>query len=550
MCRLLSYNVVDGVIVDYRHVLSPARPQGAPVTADPLLIRSEGYAEIGALIQRDATLLIDRWSQRAALEQPGAARLHHRRLRDHLSVFLVELARHLAQASDQDSCPHYLTARQHGEQRWEDGWSLTEVVRDYRILRLVILEHLDEALPRPLRLREVQAVGLALDDAIEASIERYVSSREEFIRQQAETLQLANQRKDQFLATLAHELRNPLASLRNSLEVVRISGGSADAFTQMREIMDRQTLQMTRLVEDLLDVTRIAQGKLVLRKDYLDIRHVVEQAVQMNAPLRQARHQQLSVSLPAAPLWFEGDQARLVQVVVNLLNNAVKYTPDAGRIDLTAEQEGNETIIRVKDTGVGIPPDKLAHVFDLFAQLDLGPERARDGLGIGLTLVRRLVEIQGGKITAASAGVWQGSEFVVRLPSAAPPPSTPENRSRIATAVKGRHLLIIEDNADARDALATLLRLLGHRVDVAADGLSGLALALSVRPEIGLIDLGLPKMDGYEVARRLRQELGNDVKLIALTGHSQPEDRQRSQEAGFNAHLIKPIELESLVALM
>jgi signal transduction histidine kinase len=519
------------------------------VTADANLIRLQRHDEIGALIQRDTAQLIEQWRRRAALEQPGAARLHEEALLDHLPALLAQVGVYLADSSTDDR-PHCRPASQHGEQRWEVGWSLTEVVRDYRILRLVVLDYLDRALQRPLHVREVQAVGLALDEAIAASVERYVRSREEQLQQTRTALQEADRRKNEFLATLAHELRNPLAPLRNSLEVLRLSGNSPQSVGRVREIMDRQVQQMTHLVEDLLDVTRIAQGKLVLRKERFDVRVAVEQAVQMNAPLRESRRHKLSVSLPAGPLWFEGDQARLVQVVVNLLNNAAKYTPDGGHIDLSASQNGSRAVIRVKDNGVGIPPDKLAHVFDLFAQLDLGPERAEGGLGIGLTLVRRLVELQGGTIAATSAGAGQGSEFMVHLPLPAEQAAPVETGASPTGDVAARHFLIVEDNVDNRESLAVLLRLLGHRVDAAEDGLRGLELARAARPQIALVDIGLPDINGFEVARRLRQELGDAVLLVALTGHSQPEDRQRAIEAGFNAHLIKPVDLEALFGVV
>lgn len=526
------------------------------MTANARTIRAERYAEIGTLIQRDSTLLIERWARRAVEEQAKASRVHHEVLLDHLPTFLWELGNHLAASNDGEPHSHCRSASQHGEQRWESGWSLAEVVRDYRILRLVILEHLDHSLDRPLRLREMQGVGLALDDAIEASIERYVRSRdeqlrqvEESLRQRAEALKEADRRKNEFLAVLAHELRNPLAPLRNALEVLRLDGDSPATIRRVREMMDRQVGQMTRLVEDLLDVARISQGKLTLRKERLDLRQVVEQAAQTNLPLRQTREHHFESSLPDEPLWIDGDQTRLVQVVVNLLNNAAKYTPERGTIVAAATREEGDLVLRVKDNGIGIPAEKLAHIFDLFAQLDLGPANTMGGLGIGLTLVRRLVELHGGSIAAISAGAGQGSEFVVRLP-AAPRGASHESPNRAPPTARKRHVLIVEDNADGRESLAVLLRLLGHRVDVAADGQHGIETALAARPEVALIDIGLPLIDGYEVARRLRAAMGPSIFLVALTGHSQPEDRQKALKAGFDTHLTKPVELEALQTLL
>jgi signal transduction histidine kinase/CheY-like chemotaxis protein len=522
------------------------------VTADARLIRTERYEDIGRIIRRDAGLLIDRWAHRAVQEQPTASRVHHQVLLDHLPRFLDELGVHLATPGDNGS-PHHPPAARHGEQRWEAGWSLPEVIRDYRILRLVILEHLDGTLDRPLTLMEIQAVGLALDEAIEASVDRYVQSRDEQLRKMEEGLKEADRRKNEFLATLAHELRNPLMPLRNCLDLVRLSGDAPTTFRHVREMMERQTRQMTRLVEDLLDVSRIAQGKLVLHKERFDLRLAVEQAVQMNAPLQQERRHQFSVTVPAEPLWVQGDQARVVQIVVNLLNNAAKYTSPGGQVALTAAREGDQAVVRVKDTGLGIAPEKLAQIFDLFTQLDLGPERLDGGLGIGLTLVKRLVEMHGGSIMAMSPGPGQGSEFVVRLPAVAAPEqpaaSAPPNLTKSRPA-NSRHILIVEDNADGRESLATLLRLLGHRVDVAEDGPGGVAAALALRPEVALIDIGLPKLDGYEVARQVRASLGPAVLLVALTGYGQPEDQQRALAAGCNAHLVKPVELQALQTLL
>jgi len=524
------------------------------VTTDARVIRAGRYEEIGAIIQRDATAIIDRWARRAIEEQPNARRVHHDILRDDLPDFLWELGGGLREAGE--AAPHHRPARLHADQRWEAGWSLAEVVRDYRILRVVVLAYLDETLDRPLRLVEAQAVGLALDEAIETSVLRYVRNREAqleqmetTLRRQEETLQAADRRKNEFLATLAHELRNPLAPLRNSLEILRLADDFPASFREARDLMDRQVHQLTRLVEDLLDVSRIAQGKLVLRKAPQDLRSVLEQAVQMNAPLVEARKHHLSVAVPAEALWVEADQARLIQVVVNLLNNAAKYTPEGGRITLSADRDGEKIVVRVKDNGTGIAAEMLPHIFELFTQIDLSPERSQGGLGIGLTLVRRLVELHGGTIEALSPGPGQGSEFVVRLPSVAPPPVSRPAASN-TQSFTGRHILIVEDNRDGRESLAMLLGMLGHRVDTAEDGPRGVEIALALRPEVAFIDIGLPKLNGHEVASQVRAGLGQDILLIALTGHSQPEDRQRAIAAGFNAHLAKPVELEALQGIL
>jgi signal transduction histidine kinase/CheY-like chemotaxis protein len=527
------------------------------MTIDPQVLRSEQFTEIGRLVQRDAGILIERWSRRAVEEQPNARRLHQDALRDHLPRLLHDLGECLAESTASGAAPHCAPARKHGEQRWEEGWSLPEVVRDYQILRIVLFDYLEEALERPLLFREIQAIGLALDEAISASLTAYVRYRDDHVRRveqeraeheraQAAALRESDRRKNEFLAMLAHELRNPLAPILNSVEVLRLLGPVDPNVTQARDIVERQVKQMVRLVDDLLDVTRIAQGKLELRRSVFDLAEAVAQAIQTTTPLFEAQQHQLSVELPNEPLRLEADQARVVQVIVNLLNNAGKYTDRGGRITLSGAREGDEVVIRVRDNGMGIDPQMLGRVFDMFMQVDRAVHRAQGGLGIGLTLVRQLVEMHGGRVAAHSEGPGRGSEFIVWLPAlpagpAATPAAAPQQQE-----TAGRHILIVEDNADARSTLQTLLNLLGHRVETAANGSEGIDRALASRPQVVLVDLGLPILDGYEVARRLRAELGGAVHLIALTGHALEEDRRRAYEAGFDAHLVKPVELEDL----
>jgi signal transduction histidine kinase/ActR/RegA family two-component response regulator len=538
------------------------------MTVDPQVLRSEQYLEIGRILQQDTDALIERWSGRAVQEQPNSARVHHQALLDHLPALLKRLGDSLSDTSP-DACPHCAPATEHGQQRWGDGWSLPEVVRDYQILRLVLFEHLEEALERPPLFREIQAIGLALDEAVAASVTSYVRQRDEYVRRveqeraeqkrqaaealraQAEALREADRRKNEFLATLAHELRNPLASIRNAVEVLRLLGPADPDLGQAREVVERQARQMARLVDDLLDMTRIAQGKLELRRTAFDLAAAVAQAIQTVTPLYEAQQHQLSINLPTEPLRLQGDQARVVQVIANLLHNAGKYTERGGRVTLTGGREGDEVVVRVLDTGIGIEPEMLGGVFDLFTQVDRALPRAQGGLGIGLTLVRRLVELHGGRVAVHSDGPGRGSEFTVRLP--APPPAQDEAPAGADQGKQGagaRHILIIEDNADARSTLQTLLTLKGHRVEVAATGPQGITAALASRPQVALIDLGLPGADGTEVARKLRAELGDGVLLVALTGHALEEDRRRTQEAGFNAHLAKPVELDELTRLL
>ncbi len=361
-----------------------------------------------------------------------------------------------------------------------------------------------------------------------------------------------DQRKDEFLAMLAHELRNPLAPLRNAVHLLQ-HGVSPLLRERAGEIMSRQVYQLGRLVDDLLDLSRVARGKMQLRKERLDLRDAVRRAADAGRPLIEARRHELTVSLPDGPVPLLADPTRLEQVLTNLLNNAARYTPEGGRIRLTAAIEGDEAVVRVRDTGIGIPPDMLARIFGLFSQVERHEERAQGGLGIGLALVKSLTELHGGSVEAHSAGPGQGSEFLVRWPLADEGRSTVrETQTREpAAAAAGVRVLLVDDNVDATESLAMLLRLWGHDVATAHDGPAALRAAQAQPPRVALLDIGLPGMDGYELAGRMRALPGSsDLVLVALTGWGQEDDRRRSQEAGFNHHLIKPVELADLQRLL
>ena len=363
-------------------------------------------------------------------------------------------------------------------------------------------------------------------------------------------VQEADRRKDEFLAMLAHELRNPIAPIRNAVHVLRLCGSSDPEMEKPRAIIDRQLRQLTRLVDDLLDVSRITRGKICLQLEPVNVRTVVTSAVETSRPLIEARKHQLTVSLPQEPVFVNADRDRLSQVLSNLLNNAAKYTESGGSISVQAEQDGEEAVFRVRDTGAGIPPSMLPHIFDLFIQVDQSLDRSQGGLGIGLTLVRRLVEMHGGKVQASSEGPGQGSEFVVRLPleNAKPRPALADNGAAVQHAADSRcRVLVVDDNVDAAETLAMLARLYGHEVRIAHTGPSGLETARNYHPEIVLLDIGLPGLDGYEVARRLRNEPGGDqILLVAVTGYGREEDRARARAAGFDHHLMKPFDPASL----
>jgi PAS domain S-box-containing protein len=366
---------------------------------------------------------------------------------------------------------------------------------------------------------------------------------EETLRQRDEEVLAADRRKDQFLAMLAHELRNPLAPIRNAVELMRQVETLDAAFQPAREMVERQVKHLARLVDDLLDISRLASGSIRLRKEPVDLGTVVQRAVDSIRPLIDSRSHTLSVRLPAEPVRLEADPTRLEQVISNLLNNAAKYTMPGGRLAVTAEREGEEAVVRVRDTGIGVPPDVLDRVFEPFMQSDGSLARTEGGLGVGLTLVRSLVEMHGGKVKATSPGLGQGSEFVVRLPAPAGFTAALPDQPFAAAASRSLRVLVVEDNIDAAESLATLLRLWNHDVHVVHDGCKAVEAAREQHPEVVLLDIGLPGLDGYQVARCLRDDLHLDhALLVAMTGYGQPEDRRRSREAGIQYHFVKPVE--------
>jgi PAS domain S-box-containing protein len=362
-----------------------------------------------------------------------------------------------------------------------------------------------------------------------------------------------DRRKDEFLATLAHELRNPMAPIRNSLEIMKRASGDLGLVEQARGTMDRQVAQMERLIEDLLDISRITRNRLELRNQTVDLASVVQHAVEGCRPLAEAAGHQVTVNLPPEPVLLHGDPVRLAQVFGNLLNNACKYTAPGGKIAITVERQGNEVLVSVKDNGGGISPETLPLIFDMFTQGDRTLERSQSGLGIGLTLVKQIVELHHGQVRATSDGLGRGSEFQVRLPIRAarstgdqPPTETP------LRSPSPRRILVVDDNQDNAVSLAKLLKLAGHETQSAYDGVEAIAAAQQFQPDFVLLDLGLPKLNGFDVCRRLRAEpWGKHMMIIALTGWGQDEDRRKSTHAGFDGHLVKPLvyaDLEELLA--
>jgi signal transduction histidine kinase/CheY-like chemotaxis protein len=397
-------------------------------------------------------------------------------------------------------------------------------------------------LDRPLRI-------VTLVTAVQAALR--ARRRQYEVRDLLAATRAAVRQRDQFLAMLGHELRNPLATITNALSVLE-TVAPPNAVTpnqterEQREIITRQTGNLARLVDDLLDVARITSGKVQLQRRPVDLCEIVSRAARAVSVLAHAQSHDVTVSTTCDRVIVDGDPVRLEQVVNNLLTNAIKYTPAGGRIQLQVGQSGEEAALRVRDNGIGIPNELISRVFDLFTQAERSLDRAQGGMGIGLTLVRQLVEMHGGSVSVSSEGSGRGSEFIVRLPAIkyvqTPPQPSPAPQPEAA----GRHVLVIEDNADARGVMRRLLTLWGHKVDVAEDGPRGVDVACSIRPELALIDVGLPGLDGYEVARRVRSCLGDRIRLIALTGYGQPEDRARALDAGFDLHLVKPVNPQLL----
>jgi len=373
----------------------------------------------------------------------------------------------------------------------------------------------------------------------------------------------ANTRKNEFLAMLGHELRNPLAPIRNAVKIMKQRGSDDPDLCWARDVVDHQVRHMGHLVDDLLEISRVTSGKVRLHKEPVDVATIVAYAVETSRPVIEADHHHLSIALPPGPVFVEADSIRMAQVLSNLLSNAAKYTARGGLIRLSVAEEGAEVVFRVRDNGIGIPPEMLAGIFELFAQVDHSLDHSQGGLGLGLTLVKSLVEMHGGSVEARSEGLNRGgSEFVVRLPNQTetqpareqlPETSEPRLTRGIQSSTPSRRVLVVDDNVTSAQSLARVFKLEGHDVRVAYDGSHALEAVVSFRPQVVLMDIGLPGMDGYEVARRLRgdPEFGEGIALlVAVTGYAEDEARRRSREAGFDYHLVKPVDPDSVLALL
>jgi len=352
---------------------------------------------------------------------------------------------------------------------------------------------------------------------------------------------------------LAHELRNPLAPIRNAVQILRLTENLGAEVQVASEMMERQVGQMVRLVDDLLDVSRISRGKIELRRGRIELASIVNHAIEAARPLCVITHHEITVDMPTAAIYLDADSTRMAQIVGNLLNNACKFTETGGRISLTVELEGEWAVIRISDSGIGIAADQLPRIFDMFMQVDTSLGRSTSGLGIGLMMVKSLVEMHDGSVTVRSSGVGHGSEFTVRLPVATETSETipPKTVAGKLPSITSRRILVVDDNRDSATSLAFVLKLHGNEMHTAYDGLEALEAAQEFRPDIVLLDIGLPKLNGYEVARKIRaQAWGEGMTLIALTGWGQDEDRQKSRDFGFNGHLVKPVDFVALTKML
>jgi signal transduction histidine kinase len=508
-------------------------------------------------LQASRETIIRRWQEaigRAAAEVPSAQGLPEQQLRDHLPALLDEIAGAVGGAA---TAGVEAGGREHGRQRWGSGYDIAEALRELAVLRQTLLDVLDEyALGSPglAHAEQMQAMRRLLDvidRSGQAAAAQFHAEALTARRLLEAELEAASEQKDRFLALLSHELRNPLTPILTAVQLLEFAESDDPRLPRAREIIERQVRYQVRLIDDLLDVSRIARGKIALHLEAHDLNVAAAHAVESCLPAIEAKGQQLHLELAAGPLTVDADPVRLEQILINLLSNATRYTDPGGQIWLSAVAEDGQAVVRVRDNGIGIAPEMLPRVFDLFVQAEAPRGRDPGGLGIGLTLVKNLVELHGGIVEAHSAGRGTGTEFAVRLPIVDPAvAAAPGSAPRVKPAAH-RRVVLVEDHTDSRTVLAELMDLLGHHVVAVPDGAAALRLAAEGLPEAFVVDIGLPDIDGYELARELRRlPDGERLVLIALTGHGSPEEKERAREAGFDAHLTKPADIEQLHQLL
>lgn len=420
---------------------------------------------------------------------------------------------------------------------------------------IVILTGLPDLDARPRSFRELRKrTNVTLLDR-PVRIQSLISTAQSALRARMRQIQVRDlmekledrvHERDRFLAILGHELRNPLGAILLASQMVD-DGGKLDR--DHVKLIERQSRNLTRIVNDLLDLSRVVSGKIVIQAQIVDLRAVAQQAVETLAEFARAHAVSVAIELPDEPVRVNADPVRAEQIVSNVLTNAIKYTPDGGHVVVSLRQEGEQAVLCVKDDGVGIAPDRIGTIFELFAQAENAIGRSQGGMGIGLALVKNLVELHGGTITVHSDGVGAGCEFTIRLPIAVGLPAAKE-KPRAAAPQTSRHIVIVEDNADVRDLLGLKLRRLGHTVDAVGDGVTGVDTIVDNKPDMALIDIGLPRLDGYQVAMRVRERLGHDVVLVAVSGFGQPEDKRKAIEAGFDDHITKPADVQDIESLL
>ena len=514
-------------------------------------IRAKSFHVIGTAIQRNVGLIIGRWEKRARDEQPSAERSHHAELIDHLPPFLSELGRTLSESGDDELSQQFKLAGIHGDQRWESGWSIAELVRDYQLLRLVLVSFLQEEIGRPLSGHEVMALGVAIDDAILISVTSFLSCFSE----EAALPPPAEFPKDGVLppadllgifAVLGHELRNSLAPLTNSLHILQIAGADPEVVEKTRCLMDRQVKVMSRLVDDLMDLPRVARGKVSLKTERIDLNRLIRECVEDRAAGFKDSGITLQLNLTATSVWTIGDVTRLRQAVGNLLSNAIKFTDAGGQVcvSLAPISALGRAELCIQDNGIGIDPLFLPRIFESFNQADRSMERSRGGLGIGLALVKGLIELHGGRVSVKSDGIGCGTAFTIELPIYDQLQTKIAHHDvSIAPVNACRRVLVIDDNLDLAESTRMILELNGHTVYLAHSGADGLAIARAMVPDVVVCDIGLPGMSGYDVCRELNSQptLAGSLK-IALSGHSSTANQEQALRAGFDVFLLKPFD--------
>ena len=559
--------LLDGVLSDSHSIQDFEVEHDFPAIGKKLMLLNASYFESANRQTHLILLAIEDITERKRAEAAVQdSEVRYRRLFETAQDAILILDARTGKITDANLYIQQLLGYSHAEFLGKELWEL-EMFRDKEAIRSAFRELQTHGYIRfehlPLQTKsggqaEVEFVSNVYDVDNQSVIQCNIRDISDRIRLEREATEQANaladlhRRKDEFLAMLSHELRNPMAPILNAVQLLRLEKSDSVLQREARTIIERQIGQMVRLVDDLLEVSRISTGRIHLQLELLDLRQIVGSGVETVRPLVGKRRHELAVSLPPSPILMHGDSTRLEQVVVNLLNNAAKYTDEGGHIWVSLEQEGDEAVLRVRDTGEGIAPEVLPKVFDLFTQAERSLDRSQGGLGIGLSLVQTLVGLHRGRIEVTST-LGRGSEFVVRLPVV--PPAATQSLSHVTEAAQpsgpSLRVLVVDDNVDSAKSLAMLLKSCGHDVRTAYDGPTGLKAVIDWQPNIVLLDIGLPGLDGFEVAKRIRQQtVLQNVVLVAMTGYGQESDRQRSHEAGFDHHLVKPADFEKVKQIL